>query len=51
VLHGEAVAGKGVGRIELEDFVERGEFVHGLILVARRAKGLTPIYTDWTDQE
>jgi hypothetical protein len=32
VLHGEAVAGEGVGRIELEDFVERGELVHGLIL-------------------
>jgi len=24
VLHGEAVAGEGVGGIELEDFVERG---------------------------
>jgi hypothetical protein len=37
VLHGEAVAGEGVGRIELQDFVERGELVHPLILVRSRA--------------
>ena len=37
VLHGEAVAGEGVGGIELEDFVERGELVHRLIVrVVRR---------------
>jgi hypothetical protein len=27
-FHGEAVAGKGVGRVELEDFVESGKLVH-----------------------
>jgi hypothetical protein len=46
VLHGEAVAGEGVGRIELQDFVERGELVHTWIVVALGEKGLTPIYTD-----
>jgi len=34
VLHGQAVAGECVGGIELQDFVERGELVHELILVA-----------------
>ena len=46
VLHGEAVAGEGVGGIELQDFVERGELVHSLDCSGARAKGLTPIYTD-----
>jgi hypothetical protein len=32
VLHGEAVAGEGVGGIELKNFVERGDLVHDLIL-------------------
>ena len=32
VLHGEAVAGEGVGGVELKDFVEGGELVHRLIL-------------------
>ena len=46
VLHGEAVAGEGVGGIELEDFVERGELVHTWIVVAARANSLTQIATD-----
>ena len=38
VLHGEAVAGEGVGGIEQQDFVERGEFVHGEVLQQRAGK-------------
>jgi len=47
MFHGEAVAGEGVGGIELEDFIERGEFVHGSIL--RGATG-EKLNTDCTDK-
>jgi hypothetical protein len=43
MLHGEAVAGEGVGGIELQNFVERGELVHTWIVVALGEKGLTPM--------
>ena len=36
VLHGETVAGEGVGGVELEDFCEGCELVHGVILAAGR---------------
>ena len=42
VLHGEAVAGEGVGGVGSKDFVEGGEFgvgVHELILVGRLPSG------------
>jgi hypothetical protein len=39
VLHGEAVAGEGIGGIEGEDFVERSELVHGSILVGAAGWG------------
>jgi hypothetical protein len=41
MLHGEAVAGEGVAGVELQDFVERGELVHRLILlrIVRRGSG------------
>jgi hypothetical protein len=32
VLHGEAVAGEGVGGVELEDTVECGDLVHGVMV-------------------
>jgi hypothetical protein len=28
MLHGEAVAGEGIGRVELQNFVEGGDLVH-----------------------
>jgi hypothetical protein len=39
VLHGEAVAGEGVGGVFGEDAGEGGELVHGLILVGCRTEG------------
>jgi hypothetical protein len=38
VLHGEAVAGEGVGGVLREDLGEGGELVHGVILVGRAAR-------------
>ncbi len=32
VLHGETVAGEGVGGVELQDFVEGGDLVHELMV-------------------
>ncbi len=32
VFHGEAVAGEGVGGVELKDFVEGGDLVHELMV-------------------
>jgi hypothetical protein len=39
VFHGQAVAGECVGGIELQDFVEGGELVHGLILEGLAGSG------------
>jgi hypothetical protein len=30
VLHGEAVAGEGVGGVQLQDFIEGGDLVHDI---------------------
>jgi hypothetical protein len=38
VLHGEGVAGEGVGGVLREDLGEGGQLVHGLILVAGVAR-------------
>lgn len=32
VLHGEAVAGKGVGGVELQEFGESGDLIHELMV-------------------
>jgi hypothetical protein len=49
ILHRDAITGEGVGGVEGEDFVEGGDLVHLLILVAAESTGLTPICTDDTD--
>jgi hypothetical protein len=43
VLHGEAVAGEGVGWVELKNLFESGKLVHRLIVVSRQSSGLNPI--------
>jgi hypothetical protein len=55
VFHGEAVAGEGVGGIELEDFVEGGDLVHELMVRFggegwQAEEDLTRICTDDTDK-
>jgi hypothetical protein len=35
-LHGEAVAGEGVGGVEVEDFSELGDLVHAAMIAGRR---------------
>jgi hypothetical protein len=54
VLHGEAVAGEGVGGVCGEDFVEGGDLVHELMVRCGGCRwqvsdGLTRICTDDTD--
>jgi hypothetical protein len=46
MLHGETIAGEGVVGVEGEDFIEGGEFVHGLIVWAQWSEDLTPMDTD-----
>jgi hypothetical protein len=36
VLHGEAVAGEGVGGVGLQNFGEGGDLVHGLMVRCAR---------------
>jgi hypothetical protein len=38
VLHREAIAGKGVGGVGFEDFIESGDLVHVLMVASTRSR-------------
>jgi hypothetical protein len=50
MLHGEAVAGESVVRVELKNFVECGDLVHTVWCGVGRVKGKQPRDLDWIDE-